>query len=79
MRAPRLGWLLRRVTRGAVLGDAPDRAHLGRGDLPLMLGASVGLDVGDDFRSGAAGRPATPAGHLHQHGSQPWSGAGGGC
>src|SRR2546421_10435448 len=32
-----------------------------------MLGAAVGLDVGDDLGLRSARRPAAPAGDFHQH------------
>src|SRR5207245_5394105 len=52
---------------GPVRDGPPDRPDLGRGDLLLVLGASVRLDAGDDLRLRASGRPPTPAGDFHQH------------
>src|SRR3989454_2162377 len=52
---------------GPVRDGPPDRPDLGRGDLLLVLGASVRLDAGDDLRLRASCRPPTPAGDFHQH------------
>src|SRR3989440_886527 len=53
--------------RPIVLDDAPDGAHLSRGDLLLVGRAPVLLDLRDDLRPRTASGPSAPAGDLHQH------------
>src|SRR5438552_11647604 len=61
------GLLLRAIAPAGYMDDTPDRANLGTGDLLLVRGAPVLLDIGHDLRPRAAGRPSAPAGDFHEH------------